>query len=212
MKVFNIENNQLVVYVQIKDLILSTITKDGTPKSIHSIVEEKYSNIPVSDLDKFVRFDDCFIVDYFNGAIWCLDPTKLFNKGLLETVQEFYILYDETLAGTLSNYYIDEVFKKDEKLNKSRFNFIPNLYTKCEGVSCTGYLSVNEQSIIIIFNNNGILEDNDLLIKEIDAMLDMMNIDCPLGYIHTTVSSEGKVIVTPYKAKDYQRKKRKVNK
>lgn len=88
MKVFNVEDNKEVVYVQLDDLAVLTHSDEAIPACI---VTQVFGNgiviINGSNNSEFVRFDDPVAIKFFKDADWIInfkDYYKLSEKELMD--------------------------------------------------------------------------------------------------------------------------------
>ena len=91
MKIFNTENNQEKVYVQLEDIILANEIVDKLPKSI-SKISEKYAEPDELDieLNSFFEFTDDETINFFKNQTWMVDYKKILTikKSEISEIKE----------------------------------------------------------------------------------------------------------------------------
>lgn len=78
MKIFNVENNQLVAYIQQKNLKAIVKHEDGVPKSVYKLAKSlKLSDLDETHDEEFVRIQDKKIVEFIKKMYWIPDYREL---------------------------------------------------------------------------------------------------------------------------------------
>ena len=115
MKIFNTENNQEKVYVQLEDIILANEIVDNLPKSI-SKISEKYAEPDELDieLNSFFEFIDDETINFFKNQTWMVDYKKILTIKKSETLTDKKISLPCDWA-IVSQYTYDE---KDRRLKE----------------------------------------------------------------------------------------------
>lgn len=111
MKIFNIENDKKVVYVQMNDLAVIMNSVEVVPAVVVTSVFAKGTVIiDDSNRNEFVRFDDETAVSFFEEADWIVDFKKYYKlseKELIDAAQEIQNEMD-SIASEFNSYKPEE--------------------------------------------------------------------------------------------------------
>lgn len=111
MKIFNIENNKEVIYVQLDDLAMLMHSNEVIPAVI---VNEVFGNgiviIDSRNRNEFVRFDDDVAVEYLKNADWIVDFKAFYKLSEDVLVSHGEVINDEMnkIANEFNSYPPEE--------------------------------------------------------------------------------------------------------
>lgn len=117
MKVFNIENNKKILYVQLRDIkILKKGFEDSIPESIKKEIFVYLNQANNNTLNDFIRFDNEDVINFYNSIDWIIDYGEFLRKSTC--LKEFELRQAKQRLSLVSS-VIDLASKEELEQNPS---------------------------------------------------------------------------------------------